>query len=93
MIYLDSRYADSDVSYILDARSGIAQATVLRQNPEVDEPAQYGRVYFWKEGDRLDRVSYSFYGSALEWWRIIDANPEILNPSRIAPGTSVRIPQ
>ena len=92
MIYLTSRYAESDVSYILDSRTGIAQATVLRTIPEQDDTAQYGTVYYWREGDRLDYLSYSLYGTSLEWWRILDANPEILNPSQIAPGTALRIP-
>lgn len=93
MIYLSSRYAESDVTYILDSRTGISQATVLRDVPEQDPDTQYGRVYYWREGDRLDTLSYRFYGSALDWWQILDANPEILNPSQIAPGTALRIPQ
>ena len=93
MIYLSSRYADSDVTFILDSRTGIAQATVIRDTPEQDLDEQYGRSYYWRDGDRLDRLAYRFYGSSLEWWRILDANPEVLNPSQIAPGTALRIPQ
>lgn len=93
MIYLSSRYADSDVTFILDSRTGIAQATVIRETPEQDLAEQYGRSYFWRDGDRLDFLAYRFYGSSLDWWRILDANPEVLNPSQIAPGTLLRIPQ
>jgi len=93
MIYLSSRYADSDVTYILDSRTGISQATVIRGAPELDLATQYGRVYYWRDGDRLEWVAYKFYGNSLEWWRIMDANPEILNPTQIKPGTSLRIPR
>lgn len=93
MIYLRSRYAESEIEYILDSRTGTSQATVLREAPEQDLAPQYGRVYFWREGDRLDYLAYEFFGTSLEWWRILDANPEILNPSQIRPGTAVRIPQ
>lgn len=93
MIYLSSRYADSDVTFILDSRTGIAQATVIRETPEQELDEQYGRSYFWRDGDRLDFLAYRFYGSSLDWWRILDANPEVLNPSQITPGTALRIPQ
>lgn len=93
MIYLRSRYAESDVTYILDSRSGMPQATVLREPPEQELDEQYGRVYYWRDGDRLDDLAYQFYGTALEWWRILDANPEVLNPVQISPGTALRIPQ
>ena len=93
MIYLNSRYAEEDVNYILDSRTGTAQATVLRAAVDQDLADQYGRVYFWREGDRLDALSFTFYGSSLDWWRILDANPEILNPAQITPGTALRIPQ
>jgi hypothetical protein len=26
------------------------------------------------------------------WWRILDVNPEIINPQEITPGTQLRIP-
>lgn len=93
MIYLRSRYADSDVVYILDSRTGVSQATVFRDAPEQDLAEQYGKVHYWRDGDRLDSLAYDSFGSSLEWWRILDANPEILNPLRIEPGTAVRIPR
>ena len=93
MIYLSSRYAESDIDYILDSRTGVSQAAVLRDVPQQEAPDQYGRVYYWREGDRLDYLSYRFFGNSLEWWRILDANPDVLNPSQIEPGTAVRIPQ
>lgn len=93
MIYLRSRYAESEIEYILDSRTGISQATVLREALDQELAEQYGRVYYWRDGDRLDYLAYQFFDNSLEWWRILDANPEVLNPSQIQPGTAIRIPE
>lgn len=89
MIYLDSRYAESEVTYVLDPRSQTTRATVFRSLPE--SPELY-RLYKWKAGDRLDVISSMFFDTPGEWWRIIDANPEVVDPSSIKPGQSLRIP-
>lgn len=31
------------------------------------------------QGDRLDRLAQYYYDDARRWWRILDANPELLN--------------
>lgn len=92
MIYLNSRYADSEITYILDSRSGISRAAVLRSIPEQEDTQQYGFVYYWRDGDRLDLLAYRMYGASADWWKILDANPDIVNPLQIEPGTSIRIP-
>lgn len=89
MIYLDSRYAEATISYVLDPRIQGTRATVFRDIPL--EPDQY-RLYRWREGDRLDLIADSYYDSPGEWWRIVDANPEIVDPSDLKPGQSLRIP-
>ena len=33
------------------------------------------------EGDRLDRLAQNYYNDDRLWWRIVDANPEILHGS------------
>jgi Phage Tail Protein X len=32
------------------------------------------------EGERLDQLAYRYYGDPLLWWRICDANPDVLSP-------------
>lgn len=32
----------------------------------------------WTAGDRLDLLAAHYYGDATRWWRILDANPDIL---------------
>ena len=34
--------------------------------------------YSVKEGDRLDLLSLHFYNNTRRWWRILDANPQII---------------
>ena len=34
--------------------------------------------YTIKDGDRLDLLSLYFYNDSSKWWRILDANPDII---------------
>ncbi len=34
--------------------------------------------YTVNEGDRLDLLSLHFYNNSRRWWRILDANPQII---------------
>jgi len=49
--------------------------------------------YQFKQWDRLDRLSFNYYNDVDLWWRILDANPEvlcaadILNESEVAEKT------
>lgn len=45
--------------------------------------------------DRLDHLAYRYYQQPLRWWRICDANPEILSPLDLlgdGPVATVRVP-
>lgn len=89
MIYTDSRYADGNVSSKYANRDSSYHLTILRNFPE--ESSRY-TLYVWREQDRIDLVSATFYGDASRWWHIMDFNPEILNPMDIPVGTIVRLP-
>ena len=41
-------------------------------------PAAGVLQYTLKEGDRLDLLSLHFYNNTRRWWRILDANPQII---------------
>jgi nucleoid-associated protein YgaU len=41
-------------------------------------PATGVLEYTVKEGDRLDLLSLHFYNNTRKWWRILDANPQII---------------
>lgn len=89
MIYLDSRYSDSRLYRALDSRTGKYNVTVLRQYP-VYETGYF--LYEWKETDRLDTLALRYLGSPALWWKIMDMNPEIIDPLNIKLGTQLRIP-
>ena len=41
-------------------------------------PAAGVLEYTVKEGDRLDLLSLHFYNNTRRWWRILDANPQVI---------------
>lgn len=89
MIYLDSRYVDGPLFKAWDARKNQYHLTVFRQWPSY-QVAFF--IYEWVEGDRLDNISNKFLNTPEFWWKILDINPEINDPTSIAPGTHIRIP-
>jgi hypothetical protein len=89
MIYTDSRYATGIIDYANDSRLNTNNISVYRVYPT----ALYRfSTYTWTSEDRIDIVANDFLGSANLWWKIMDINPEIINPFSIAPGTVIRIP-
>jgi nucleoid-associated protein YgaU len=91
MILVNSRYEDGEVEYVLNPRTNETVATVFRAALE-DEEVPRDRLWYWRDGDRLDALSEQFYGDSAQWYRILDANPDIINPLSITPGTALRIP-
>ena len=89
MIFSDSRYATGNVFRAYKPRSENFEVTVLRRFPS--QSAKY-YLYTWKEEDRVDLVARDRLGSAHLWWKIMDFNPEVLDPGNIPPGTILRIP-
>ena len=89
MIYTDSRYATGNIFVSYSARDSSNHVTVFRTFPK--DRAKY-TLYMWREQDRIDLISAKFLGDASLWWRIMDYNPEFLNPIDIPVGTTIRIP-
>ena len=89
MIFLDSRYVDGRLFKAQDSRTNKYQVSVFRTFPTSVNSFFY---YEWVETDRLDNLANRFLGSPSLWWRILDFNPEILDPFNIAPGTQLRMP-
>jgi len=46
--------------------------------PRKISPAAGVLEYTVKDGDRLDLLSLHFYNNTRRWWRILDANPQII---------------
>jgi len=48
--------------------------------------------YSLKAGDRLDLLATDLFGDGTLWWKIADANPEILDWTDLKVGTVLRLP-
>ena len=89
MIFLDSRYANATIFKAWDARKSQYNLTAFRTWPS------YKKEFFWYEwvdSDRLDIIANRFLNNSNFWYKIMDINPEIIDPTVIAPGTLLRIP-
>lgn len=89
MISLQSRYADADVTFVLEPKTQTTRATAFRPTPDI--VATY-RVHRWSEGDRWDFLAQEYLDAPTEWWRILDANPQIIDPTSMVAGMAVYIP-
>jgi hypothetical protein len=76
----------------MDPRDGTAHRFVMRSFPINTRKEAY-TVYTWVEGDRLDIVGSKYFADPTQYWRILDANPDILDPMGISPGQQIRIPR
>lgn len=90
MIYSDSRYASGKIFTANDSRNGLNRTTVYRIYPTAQSNFYY---YTWVENDRIDAVANDLLGSPLLWWKIMDFNPEVIDPFDIGVGTTIRIPR
>lgn len=61
---------------------------------EVDQPAPEARFHTVKRGDTLSGISKKYYGNAMKYMVIFDANtPMLKDPNLIYPGQVLRIPE
>lgn len=89
-ISIYSRYADNQVIPITNS-AGTTRSTIIIKPP--NNATVYSiSTYTWQIGDQIDYLAYSAYGDETQWWRIADANPEILFWNDVTLGTQVRIP-
>jgi len=94
-LYIDSRYANpllNENNQIPKAWDEQRQAyhIMLLRNWPVYSANFY--TYEWKQGDRLDNLANKYLGNSQFWWKIMDINPEIVDPFNMEPGTLIRIP-
>lgn len=87
-VYKGSRYERSVSGRVLDS-DGVVKPVLFRS--PVGLSGGYG-TYQVLRGDRLDKLSYVFYGTENLWWLIADANPGILLADPLVPGTILRVP-
>lgn len=68
--YKDARYFDAEAGQPAPLFPGI--------RPRDIGPASGIVEYNLKEWDRMDSLSFNYYNDVDLWWRILDANPEVL---------------
>jgi len=86
----NSRYETGNFGAVFDGHAQYPTIYVFR-NFNAPETTKY-YVYTFKVGDRVDKIATAIYGKPELWHRIMDINPEILEPFSITPGTVIRIP-
>lgn len=89
MIFADSRYATGKVYKTFVPRINAKSVVVDRRFP-----TDTSKFYFYRisAGERLEQVAQNTLGDSSLWYRIMDYNPEIINPFNIPLGTTVRVP-
>jgi hypothetical protein len=95
LIAADSRYADSTVVTLTSPPTplldGFTSVNVIVPSAAQAYSFNY-TTYMWTANDRIDILAYNCFQDATQWWRIANANPEILQWFSLTPGTIIRIP-
>ncbi len=73
-----------------------APAPIIESSSSQEEDSQAVGTpteYVVQKGDTLQKISKKIYGSYKKWYKIYEANKDILpDPNRIKPGLTIRIP-
>jgi len=86
----DSRFANLPVLQVVAPDQTTRQVVGLRiERPQVTEEMTPYQV---KQGETIDLLAQRFYGDEGLWWRILDANPEVIYPLDIKPGEVLNLP-
>jgi hypothetical protein len=79
MFLKNSRYRKLENTVATDAAGRTLALKELRLLPDVTGKFLHTIV----ETDRLDNLSFKYYRQPKKWWRICDANPEVLSPQAL----------
>lgn len=83
--------APAAAAAVTAAVESAAPAPVAQTAPAATEPAV--TTYKVKSGDTLSHIALQFYGSAVRWREIYEANKDVIkNPGMIYPGQELTIP-
>jgi len=89
MFFRGSRYEKVPDAQLADAQGRVIRYKKLRFIP--DTPARFNHTV--TQSDRLDLLAYRYYRDPLKFWRIADANDELMAEELIAqPGRRILIP-
>ena len=91
MIYQGSRYYNQLIDYVSFVENEDELPIVFYTFDIQGTITWNDHVY--QKGERLDQLSFKYYGRPDFWWIIPEYNPEIDDFSNISPGTVLRIPR
>ena len=86
MIYANSRYKDSNI--IID-RNG---TKVIDGRKKKTFNQSNCTLYMFKQGDSVDNLAHTYYGSTYYNWAILDNNPQYLSELDINIGDYLLMP-
>jgi hypothetical protein len=92
MIFLTSRYAKAGVVSVYFPEVNRTVNTTFR-TPPTKVSGKSVTYYQWAYGDTIGNVANKLFGDPELWWKILDLNPEILDPYTLNPGDIIRIPK
>jgi len=85
--------ADAVEKAVLLAGNVKGVTDVSIDNMEAPEPAPEVEYYTIVSGDSLSRIAKKYYGNAMDYPKLFDANREVIkDPDLIYPGQKIRIP-
>lgn len=87
MIYNYSRFTNTNAYYTHKGNLSFKIRERFKFNLE------NAKIVLYREGDRLDLLSYRYYGTTQLWWAILDANPTYRWEGDIPYGASLVIPE
>ncbi|MDH3715715.1 MAG: peptidoglycan-binding protein LysM [Gammaproteobacteria bacterium] len=104
---LEVTYADGEVKLAGESASAEAmeKAVLIAGNVkgvsavnidamQAPEPSPEVQYYTIERGDSLSKIAKSFYGNAMDYPKLFEANREVIqNPDLIYPGQKIRVPE
>ncbi|MEL6362412.1 MAG: peptidoglycan-binding protein LysM [Pseudomonadota bacterium] len=83
----------ADAEKMIVAAGNTAGVEEVESQIEVEDPAPEAQFYEVKSGDSLSKIAKEFYGDAMKYPVIFEANkPMLTDPDKIYPGQTLRIP-
>lgn len=84
-----SRYASSTL-IVLDV-NGTSRQVIYPTSPGTYQFKFIAHIY--SADETIDGIAAAYYGDPTQWWKIGQANPEIMDWDNLTPGQTIRIPQ
>lgn len=79
--------------WVLIAGNTQGVTEVKIDNLETPEPAEDVQYYTIQSGDSLSKIAKQFYGNAMGYPKLFEANKEVIeDPDLIYPGQKIRVP-